>query len=62
MQYVFFQRGGEVTATVTGCRKYSSDLVQGGLEILCNLKFCREDKEILKLKKFSEVEKNAYTS
>ena len=56
LQY-FFQRGGEITATVTGHRRYSSDLVQGGLEIPCNLRFHREDKEILKLKKVRKLKK-----
>ena len=48
---MFIQRGGEITATVTGRRRYSSDLVQGGLEIPCDLTFYGEKEEILKLKK-----------
>ena len=54
---MFIQREGEITATVTGHRRYSSDLVQGGLEIPCNLRFHREDKEILKLKKVRKLKK-----
>ena len=46
---MFLQRGGEITATVTGRRRYSSNLVQGGLEIPCDLKFRGEEKEIFKL-------------
>ena len=48
---MFTQRGGEITATVMGRRQYLSDLVQGGLEIPCDLTFNGEKEEILKLKK-----------
>ena len=48
---MFVQKGGGITATVTGHRRYSSDLVQGGLEIPCDLTFYGEKEEILKLKK-----------
>ena len=44
---MFIQRGGEITATVTGRRRYFSDLVQGGLEIPCDLTFYGEKEEIL---------------
>ena len=36
---MFFQHGIIITATVTGRRRYSSDLAQGVLEIPCNLRF-----------------------
>ena len=48
---IFLMGGGTITATVTGRRRYSSDLAQGGLEIPCDLKYCGEEKKILKLKK-----------
>ena len=52
---MFTQRGGKITATVTCRQRYSSDLVQGGLEIPCDLRgdltFNGEKEEILKLKK-----------
>ena len=51
------QHGGTITAVVTGRRRYSSDLVQGGLEILCDLRFCGEGKFILKLKKLLKLKK-----
>lgn len=55
---LFLQHGGIVTAIVTGRRRYSLDLVQEGLKILCNLKFCGEEKLILKLKKVLKVMKH----
>ena len=48
---MFTLRGGDIMATVTGRRRYSSDLAQGGLEIPCKLKFCGKAKEFLKLKR-----------
>ena len=37
MHSSFLQQGYALNATVTGRRRYLSDLVQGGLESLCNL-------------------------
>ena len=37
--------------TVVGIKRYSSDLVQGGLEIPCSLVFTGKAKEITKMKK-----------
>ena len=39
----FLQQGYALTATVTGRRRYSSDLVQGGLEIPCDLRFVGDE-------------------
>ena len=36
---IFIRRGGKITCQVTGSRRYSSDLPQGGLEIPCKLTF-----------------------
>ena len=36
---VFIRRGGSITCVVYGPRRYSSDLPQGGLELLCKLLF-----------------------
>ena len=36
---LFLRRGGSITCTVTGHRRYSVDLSQGGLEVPCNLIF-----------------------
>ena len=39
---LLFLRAGTITATVTNSRQYSNDLLQGGLEVPCVLKFCGE--------------------
>ena len=36
---IFIRRGGSILCRVTGCRRYSHDLPQGGLEIRCTLIF-----------------------
>ena len=36
---VFIRRGGSITRIVDGTRRYSADLLQGGLELLCKLMF-----------------------
>ena len=43
----FLQQGYVFTATVTGCCRYSSDLLQGGLEIPCDLRFLGDKKASL---------------
>ena len=48
---LFLRRGGSIRCTVTGSRRHSSDLPQGGLEIPCSLLFTADMKEIMKLKK-----------
>ena len=49
---LFLRRGGVILCTVTGGRRYSEDLAQGGLEIPCTLLFKHELKEVQKVKKF----------
>ena len=46
---LFIRRGGSISCSVSGRRRYSSDLPQGGLEIPCVLVFKGESKEINKL-------------
>lgn len=41
--YLFIRRIGTIVCQVTGNRRYSSDLVQGGLEIPCRYTFSCED-------------------
>ena len=47
---LFLLRGESINCTVVGRRRYSADLVQGGLDIPCNLLFRGMQKEINKLK------------
>uniref|UniRef100_A0A1X7T5I6 HIRAN domain-containing protein n=1 Tax=Amphimedon queenslandica TaxID=400682 RepID=A0A1X7T5I6_AMPQE len=47
---LFILRGGQITCIVTGKRRYSSDLIQGGLEIPCELSLKSKEKtELTKL-------------
>ena len=48
---LFLRRGGTIECTITGTRRYSADLVQGGLEVPCFLLFKGKEKEVQKLKK-----------
>ena len=59
---IFLMFGGTITATVTGLRRYSSDLAQGGLEIPCDLKFSGEEEKISKLKKVLRQKKQLAAS
>ena len=47
---LFLRRGCSIKLQITGKRRYSSDLEQGGLEIPCLLMFEGADKDISKLK------------
>lgn len=47
---LFLRRGGSLQCTVTGRRRYSCDLPQGGLEIPCSVKFLAKSNDIKKLK------------
>ena len=42
---IFIRRGGVIRCRVTGLRRYSSDLPQGGLELPCILTFIAKDFE-----------------
>ncbi len=46
---LFLCRGGSVECEVTGTRRYSVDLPQGGLEIPCSLSMTGRSKEVKKL-------------
>ena len=49
----FIRQGGTIEVTVSGARRYSRDLAQGGLEVPCEIKFKIEHtKELEKLKTF----------
>ena len=49
---LFLDTGGSISCTVSGRRQFSSDLIQGGLEIPCLVKFGSSKKAIKKLTKF----------
>ena len=51
---LFLQRGGTITFQVTSSRRYSDDLVQGGLDIHCALKFKDDTKLVNKIKKIGQ--------
>ncbi len=47
---LFIRREGLISCEITGSRRPSRDLIQGGLEIPCRLVFkCKEKKELSKL-------------
>ena len=48
---LFLRRGASITCIVTGRRRYSVDLPQGGLEIPCRLILKANSREIDKLKR-----------
>ena len=48
---MLLQRGGTISCTVTGEKRYSHDLPQGGLEIPCQLKFTGNDKDVSQIQK-----------
>ena len=48
---MFLQRRGSITCPITGTRRYSVDLAQGGMEIPCKLFFTAKPKDINKLRK-----------
>ena len=48
---LFLQHRGSIQCEVTGDRRHSSDLPQGGLEVPCELIFEGEKKYIQKIKK-----------
>ena len=54
---MFIDQGGDITCVVTGNRRYSSDLVQGGLEIPCSIIFRGKEKLISKIKKLQDLKK-----
>jgi hypothetical protein len=48
---LFLQHGGSITCKVTGRRRRSEDLTQGGLEIPCTLTFVGGLKDVTKVEK-----------
>ena len=52
---LFIRRGGTVTATVTGEKRRSTDLPQGGMEISCRLNFSGPGDDLLRAKHLIEL-------
>ena len=48
---LFLRRGGTIVCHVNGTKRYSADLVQGGLEIPCKLVFTGDGKDVAKVTK-----------
>ncbi len=51
---LFLRRGGSITCQITGSMRFSTDLVQGGLEVPCTLHFVGEESVVSKAKKLLE--------
>ena len=49
---LFLRRGGAIYCVVTGHRRYSRDLPQGGMEIPCKYRFVGNGTEIKKLQSY----------
>ena len=56
---LFMRRQGAISCRVTGGRRYSADLPQGGLELPCLLLFSGQKKEIDKIKRIFRMIKHA---
>ena len=54
---LFLRRYGTISCQVSGSRRYSSDLPQGGLEIPCQLIFSGDEKIVQKAKDLLDKEK-----
>lgn len=52
---LFLRRNGTIRCTVTGSRRFSADLPQGGLEVPCELKFKGEPNDVAKVRKLLTV-------
>ena len=58
----FLWRGGTITCKITGTRRYSADLPQGGLEIPCQLRFEGNNKDLDKAKSLVQYAMKACTA
>ncbi len=52
---LFLRRGGTITCEITGHRRHSSDLPQGGLEVPCLLIFVGNKADIAKIKSKTNI-------
>ena len=51
---IFLRHGGKITCEVSGSRRHSKDLTQGGMEVPCKLVFVGSSKDVAKAKKLIE--------
>lgn len=58
MAYLFLRKGGAISCVVTGTRRYSHDLPQGGMEIPCLLKFRGNNNILQKIKQLLQRDKD----
>jgi len=58
----FLRRGGTITCRITGTRRYSADLPQGGMEIPCQLHFEGNNKDLDKAKNLVQYAMKACTA
>ena len=55
---LFLCNNGTILCIITGNRRFSADLLQGGLEIPCKLKFSGEAKFVEKIRKLTPIKSN----
>ena len=53
--YCFLRRNGSISCQITGRKRHSMDLPQGGLEIPCSLRFVGQSRDIRKIKKLVDL-------
>ena len=49
--HLFLRRGGNIACVVNGARRFSADLIQGGLEVPCRLTFQGSSRDVDKIRK-----------
>ena len=49
--HLFLRKGGIISCVINGARRYSADLIQGGLEVPCRLVFQGSPQDLHKMKK-----------
>lgn len=52
---LFLGKGGTITCSITGPRRYSADLAQGGMEVPCIYNFHGEDTDVGKVEKILQL-------
>ena len=58
---LFLRKGGLIKCTITGFRQHSSDLVQGGMEVPCQLLFSGEEIDVRKLQRLLPASDSVWT-